>query len=83
MRCIAESFGPIDTKPLQELATALAADDIRRGHIVTPGKFTPNAIKLAEEKQITLLPGDVFLEKLNALPTAARAEIMKVINAGA
>ena len=41
-------------------------DDIRRGYVVTTGKFNVPARDFAEEKHLTLLPGDIFLEKLNA-----------------
>ena len=82
VQCIAQPGGLIDPKPLQALVAALAADDIRRGYVVTPGKFNVVARDLAEEKHLTLLSGDVFLEKLNALPPGARAEIMQSVSAG-
>ena len=81
VQCILGSSTVVEAKPLQALLEVLAADDIRRGHVVTTRRFGPSAIKLAEEKRSTLLPGDAFLEKLNALPPAARLEIMKVIGA--
>ncbi|WP_414663307.1 restriction endonuclease [Horticoccus sp. 23ND18S-11] len=80
VQCVVPTFGPIDPKPLHALLAVLAKDDIRRGHVVTTGKFSAAALKLAEEKQLTLLAGDVFLEKLNALPSSARVEIMKVMS---
>lgn len=79
VQCVMPTFGPIDPKPLQALLAVLAKEDIRRGHIVTTGKFSASAIKLAEEKQLTLLSGESFLEKLNALPSSARAEIMRIV----
>lgn len=82
VQCIAQPPGLIDAKPLQELVNALTADDIRRGYVVSTGKFNVSARDLAEEKHITLLPGDIFLEKLNALPDAARAELMQQITSG-
>ena len=82
VQCIAQPGGLIDPKPLQALVAALAADDIRRGYVVTPGKFNVVARDLAEEKHLTLLPGEVFLEKLNALPPGARAEIMQSVSTG-
>jgi hypothetical protein len=66
---------------VQSLIAALAAEDIRRGYIVTPGRFHGSARDLAAEKQITLLPGDTFLEKLNALPISARTEVMQAVDA--
>ncbi len=82
VRCIFLPAGLIEVKPLQELYTLLAAEDIRRGYIVTTGKFTVSARDFAEEKHLTLLPGEIFLEKLNALPGAARTEIMQAVTAG-
>jgi len=79
VRCVTSSAGVVDVKPLNELGAALAADDIRRGYVVTPGRFTPAARGLAAEKQLTLMSGDVLLEKLNALPTSARKELMREI----
>lgn len=81
VQCIAHPTGLIDAKPIQELFTVLTAEDIRRGYVVTTGKFNVPARDFAEEKHITLLPGDIFLEKINALPDAARAELMQEINA--
>ncbi len=77
--CLDRATAPIDAKPLRELAAALAQEDIRRGHVVTTGKFAPAARDFAAENQLTLLPGDTFLEKLNALPDSARAEIMRAV----
>lgn len=77
VRCTTNPSGVVDVKPLKELGAALAADDIRRGYVVTPGRFTPAARGLATEQQLTLMPGDVLLEKLNALPLSARKELMR------
>lgn len=70
-------IGPL---PMMKLFEALTAADIRRGYIVTTGKFNVEARDLAEEKHFTLLSGDIFLEKLNALPPAARGELLKETN---
>jgi hypothetical protein len=80
VQCIPHPVGLIDPKPLQALMAALAADDIRRGYVVTSGKFNVPARDFAEEKHLTLLPGDIFIEKLNALPATARTEIMQSIS---
>jgi NADPH-dependent 2,4-dienoyl-CoA reductase/sulfur reductase-like enzyme len=77
VRCAANSSGLIDVKPLKELGAALAADDIRRGYVVTAGRFSPAARALAADQQLTLMPGEVLLEKLNALPLSARKELMR------
>jgi hypothetical protein len=79
VRCATNPSGVVDVRPLKELGAALAADDIRRGYVVTPGRFTPAARGLAAERQLTLMPGDILLEKLNALPLSARKELMREI----
>ena len=82
VRCIPRADDLIDVKPLQELDTLLATEDIRRGYVITAGRFSVAARDYAEEKHLTLLSGDLFLEKLNALPGAARTEIMQAAAAG-
>lgn len=82
VQCHASPVGLIRPPPLQALFAALTADDIRRGYVVTNGKFNVEARDFAEEKHFTLLPGDILLEKLNALPPAARAELMQETTTG-
>lgn len=82
VQCIAQPPGLIDVKPIHDLQVVLATEDIRRGYVVTTGKFNVPARDFAEEKHITLLPGDIFVEKLNALPDTARNELMQQMTAG-
>jgi hypothetical protein len=82
VQCISHPQGLVDAKPMQDLMGVMAAEDIRRGYVVTSGKFSVPARDFAEEKHLTLLPGDIFLEKLNALPEAARSEIMQTLTTG-
>jgi hypothetical protein len=82
VQCIAHPAGLIDVKPLQDLFAAISAEDIRRGYVITTGKFNVPARDFAEEKHLTLLPGEIFLEKLNALPDAARNELMQEVTTG-
>ena len=77
VQCHANPPMLIGPKPLLDLFAALSAADIRRGYVVTTGKFNVEARDLAEEKHFTLLSGDIFLEKINALPPAARGELLK------
>ena len=78
----------VATKKAQSLAeapavvTVISAEDIRRGYVITTGKFNVPARDFAEEKHLTLLPGEIFLEKLNALPDAARNELMQEVTTG-
>jgi hypothetical protein len=82
VQCIAHPPSLIEAKCIQDLYAVLAAEDIRRGYVVTTGKFSIPARDFAEEKHLTLLSGDLFLEKLNALPDSARTELMEEITTG-
>jgi hypothetical protein len=82
VQCISHPAGLIEAKQIQTLVDAIAAEDIRRGYVVTTGKFGVPARDLSEEKHITLLSGDILIEKLNALPEAARSELMRDATAG-
>ncbi len=82
VQCHSNPPGLIRSGPLQQLADALTAADIRRGYVVTNGKFNVEARDIASEKHFTLLSGDILLEKLNALPPAARSELMHEIMEG-
>lgn len=79
VQCIAQPPGPIEVRPLKELIAVLATDDIRRGYVVTSGAFSAAARDLAQQKQLTLMSGEALVEKLNALPTAARKEIIQEV----
>ncbi len=81
VQCHASPVGLIRMGPLQALHTALTVAEIRRGYVVTNGKFNVEARDFAEEKHFTLLSGDLFLEKLNALPPAARIDLMQTTSA--
>ena len=82
VQCISRPSGLVDAKPLQDLFAVIAAEDIRRGYLVTTGKFNVPARDFSEEKHLTLLTGDLLLEKLNALPDMARNELMQEITTG-
>lgn len=81
VQCHANPPALIGAKPLQDLFAALSAAEIRRGYVVTTGRFNVEARDFGEEKHFTLLPGDIFMEKLNALPSMARADLLKEIAA--
>lgn len=82
VQCIAHPSGLIGVEPIQQLFAVLAAEDIRRGYVVTTGKFNVAARDFAEEKHITLLSGDMLLEKLNALPPPVRGELIQEFSVG-
>lgn len=82
VQCIAHPVGLVDAPRIQELFGVLTTEDIRRGYVVTTGKFNVSARDFAEEKHITLLSGDLLLEKVNALPAPVRAELIQEFSVG-
>jgi hypothetical protein len=82
VQCVAHPVGLVDASRIQELFGVLTTEDIRRGYVVTTGKFNVAARDFAEEKHITLLSGDLLLEKLNALPAPVRSELIQDFSVG-
>jgi len=80
--CIAAPEGAIEAEALRPMLAELETDQIRRGQVVTTGIFTAGAKQFAAEKHLTLLSGEAFLEKLNALPESARKDIHNSVLAG-
>lgn len=80
--CVPRPTSLVEAKPVQALSEALTSEDVRRGYVVTSGKFGVPARDVAEEKHITLLSGDLFIEKLNALPDPVRAELLRDATVG-
>ena len=82
VQCLAHPMGLVDVTRIQELFAVLTTKDIRRGYVVTTGKFNVAARDFAEEKHITLISGDLLLEKVNALPPPVRAELLQQFSVG-
>lgn len=80
-QCIVQTTEAIDARALQGLVAALAAENLRRGYVVSNGEFSAAAQKFATSKQLILLPADVLLEKIKGLPESARNELMQVLSA--
>lgn len=82
VQCVAHPPAAIGPNSIQALREVLAAENIRRGYVVSPGKFDAAACALADENKIALIPGDAFAEKLNTLPDLVRDELMQDAIAG-
>ena len=64
----------IGTKGVRELKSAMAAARAADGVLVTPGRFTQEAVALAHKEHILLVDGTAFFAKLTALaPEQAEA----------
>jgi hypothetical protein len=79
VHCIAQGPDDIEARALHGFVAALAAEDLRRGYVVTSGRFSAAAQKFAADKRLTLLPVDALLEKIQGLPESARKELLQTI----
>lgn len=79
--CIPQGPDDIEARALHAFVEALAAENLRRGYVVTSGGFSSGAVKFAASKQIILLSADTLLEKIKGLPESARNELMQVLTA--
>ncbi len=80
VHCIPQETGEVDARALHGFAAALAAEDLRRGYVVTSGHFSSSAQKVAADKHLTLLPIDGLLEKIQGLSESARKELIGVLS---
>lgn len=79
--CVAQGPDDIEARALHPFAEALAAENLRRGYVVTSGGFSSGAVKFAASRQIILLSAETLLEKIKGLPESARGELMQVLTA--
>ncbi|PTY00504.1 hypothetical protein DB354_01300 [Opitutus sp. ER46] len=82
VQCVSHEPAAIGASRVEALVAAIESEGIRRGYLVTTGSFAVSARDYAEEKHVTLLSGEVLLEKLNTLPDAARADLLQLVAAG-
>lgn len=80
-QCLLAAAERIDARALHPFVAALAAEDLRRGYVVTNGVFSEGATEFAAAKRITLMSVDSLIEKINGLPESARSELLQVIGA--
>lgn len=77
---------PSEGRPVQlEAVTALAAEARDSGVevvFVTSGNFSPGAQAFAQTKRISLITGDTFTARFNAVAPKRRAEILDEVMAG-
>ncbi|MDP3073874.1 MAG: restriction endonuclease [Opitutaceae bacterium] len=80
-QCIAPAPAPIEARELHPFAAALAAEDLRRGYVITSGIFSDEAVEFAAAKRLTLMSIDNLIEKITGLPESARQELLQTLGA--
>jgi restriction system protein len=68
--------GPVGVKPVRVLFGVMAAGGAPEGWFLATGDFTPEALEFATGKNLHLLTGGQFVERINALPSGPRAKLL-------
>ena len=76
VHCNSWHDGPVGAKPVRELFGVMAAGGVSEGWFFATGDFTPEALEYATGKNLHLLTGGQFAERINALPSGPRAKLL-------
>jgi restriction system protein len=76
VHCNSWHDGPVGVKPVRVLFGVMAAGGVSEGWFLATGDFTPEALEYATGKNLHLLTGGQFVERINALPSGPRAKLL-------
>ncbi len=76
VHCLSWHDGPVGAKPVRKLFGGMAAGGVSEGWFVATGDFTPEAREYAAGKNLCLLTGGQFAERINALPPGPRTKLL-------
>lgn len=68
----------VGVKLVRELFGIMAAEKVEKGMIITSGEFTNDAKEFAEDKKISLISGNNFLQKIKDLPAENQQQLLDV-----
>ena len=77
IQCKAWNSSQVGVAPVRELLGVMTSEKVARGIFLTTSTYTKDAIAFAEANPIQLLDGPGFLKKLQDLPEAAQAALLK------
>lgn len=81
-RCKAWDAYRVGVKSVRELRGAMTAAKIADGVLLTSGRFTQEAVKLAGQERIQTIDGAALLEKMAALPPEKALALLKFATQG-
>jgi restriction system protein len=81
-RCKAWDAYRIGAKAVRELRGAMTAAKIAEGVLLTSGRFTQEAVKLAGQEGIQTIDGAALLDKMAALPPEKALALLKFATQG-
>jgi restriction system protein len=76
VHCNSWHDGPVGVKPVRVLFGVMAAGGAPEGWFLATGDFTAEALEYATGKNLHLLTGGQFVERINALPSGPRAKLL-------
>jgi restriction system protein len=82
VQCKAWRVYKVGVAQIRELFGVMAADRVGEGILVTTGAFTPDARSFAEGKNIHLIDGAEFIQKVTALAPEKQTALLNLATAG-
>ena len=76
VHCKSWHDGPVGAKPVRALFGVMAAGGVSEGWFVATGDFAPEVLEYATGKNVHLLTGGQFIERINALPSGPRTKFL-------
>jgi len=82
IQCKAWDAYKVGVKPVRELFGVMAADKVGNGAFFTTGDFTTEAEEWARDKNLDLVNGREFLNRINQLTPGARQKLLELATKG-
>jgi len=82
IQCKAWDAYKVGVKPVRELFGVMAADKVANGAFFTTGEYTAEAEAWARDKNLDLVNGREFLNRIGQLPTPAQGKLLELATQG-
>jgi restriction system protein len=82
VQCKAWRVYKVGVAEIGELFGVMAADKVGEGILVTTGVYTPDARSFADGKNLHLIDGAEFIQKITALPPEKQTALLSLATAG-
>jgi restriction system protein len=83
VQCKAWNTYRVGIKPVRELLGVMTIENVRKGVLITTGKFTNEARELAAQvKGLALIDGEDFLQRIHSLNAEERRDLIQLATEG-
>ena len=82
IQCKAWDAYKVGVKPVRELFGVMAADKVANGAFFTTGEYTAEAVDWARDKNLDLVNGREFINRIGQLPEAAQEKLLSLATSG-